>query len=101
MTCGRACVATDVGGVTEALGDTGLVVAPRNPERLARACLTLLRDDRRRRRLGSAARARALEYFTVDEAINTFDEIYHFLGSGQPLPTAPASVAAAPVTGAR
>src|SRR6202045_1433233 len=34
MTCGRACVATDVGGVTEALGDTGLVVAPRNPERL-------------------------------------------------------------------
>jgi len=101
MTCGRACVATDVGGVTEALGDTGLVIAPRNPERLARACLTLLRDDRRRRRLGSAARARALEYFTVDEAINTFDEIYHFLGSGQPLPTAPAPVAGAPVADAR
>ena len=89
MTCGRACVATDVGGVTEALGDTGLVVPPRSPERLARACLTLLRDDRMRRRLGSAARARALEYFTVDEAINTFDEIYHFLGSGQPMPVAP------------
>jgi glycosyltransferase involved in cell wall biosynthesis len=101
MTCGRACVATDVGGVTEALGDTGLVGAPRNPERLARACLTLLKDDGRRRRLGSAARARALEYFTVDEAINTFDEIYHFLGSGQPLPTAPAPVAAAPEAGAR
>jgi polysaccharide biosynthesis protein PelF len=64
-------------------------VPPRSPDRLARACLTLLRDDRTRRRLGSAARARALEYFTVDEAINTFDEIYHFLGSGQPLPTAP------------
>ena len=96
MTCGRACVATDVGGVTEALGDTGLIVPPRNPERLARACLTLLRDGRMRRRLGSAARARALEYFTVDEAINTFDEIYHFLGSGQPLPTAPASPAPAP-----
>jgi polysaccharide biosynthesis protein PelF len=97
MTCGRACVATDVGGVTEALGDTGLIVPPRSPERLARACLTLLRDRRLRRRLGSAARARALEYFTVDEAINTFDEIYHFLGSGQPLPTAPG----APVAGAR
>ena len=94
MTCGRACVGTDVGGVTEALGDTGLVVPPRSPERLARACLTLLRDDRMRRRLGSAARARALEYFTVDEAINTFDEIYHFLGSGQPMPAAPAAPAA-------
>ena len=96
MTCGRACVATDVGGVTEALGDTGLVVPPRSPERLARACLTLLRDDSMRRRLGSAARARALEYFTVDEAINTFDEIYHFLGSGQPMPTAPLRAAAVP-----
>jgi polysaccharide biosynthesis protein PelF len=90
MTCGRACVATDVGGVTEALGDTGLVVPPRSPERLAEACLTLLRDRGLRRRLGWAARARALEHFTVDEAINTFDEIYHFLGSGQPLPVAPA-----------
>jgi glycosyltransferase involved in cell wall biosynthesis len=97
MTCGRACVATDVGGVTEALGDTGLIVPPRSPERLAGACLTLLRDDRMRRRLGSAARVRALEYFTVDGAINTFDEIYHFLGSGQPLPTAPG----APVAAAR
>jgi len=96
MTCGRACVGTDVGGVTEALADTGLVVPPRSPERLARACLALLRDGRMRRRLGSAARARALEYFTVDEAINTFDEIYHFLGSGQPLPTASAAPVAPP-----
>jgi glycosyltransferase involved in cell wall biosynthesis len=100
MTCGRACVGTDVGGVTEALGDTGLVVPPRSPERLARACLTLLRDDRMRRRLGSAARARALEYFTVDEAINTFDEIYHFLGSGQPMPVAPAAATAPAVPAA-
>ena len=31
MTCGRTCVATDVGGVTEAVGDTGLVVPPGSP----------------------------------------------------------------------
>jgi polysaccharide biosynthesis protein PelF len=89
MICGRTCVATDVGGVTEAVGDTGLVVPPRNPELMAQACLTLLRDARLRRRLGAAARARALENFTVDGAINTFDEIYSFLGSGHPLPTVP------------
>jgi glycosyltransferase involved in cell wall biosynthesis len=81
MTCGRVCVGTDVGGVSEAVGDTGLVVPPRSPESLARACRILLQDARLRRRLGAAARARALEYFTVDEAVNTFDEIYHFLGS--------------------
>src|ERR1019366_3495089 len=44
MTCGRPCVATDVGGVTEAVGDTGLVVPPRSPRALAEACLVLLRD---------------------------------------------------------
>jgi glycosyltransferase involved in cell wall biosynthesis len=90
MTCGRPCVATDVGGVTEAIGDTGLVVPPRRPAELAAACLALLRDDDRRRRLGAAARQRALEYFTVDRAVSAFDEIYLFLGTGRPLPVAPA-----------
>lgn len=88
MTCGRACVATDVGGVTEAVGDTGFVVPPRSPAPMAQACLTLLRDDGLRHRLGAAARTRALENFTVDEAINTFDEIYSFIGRGRPLPVA-------------
>ena len=86
MTCGRPCVATDVGGVTEAAGDTGLVVPPRDPGQLAEACLTLLRDDELRHRLGAAARNRALEYFTVDRAISAFDEIYMFMGTGRPLP---------------
>lgn len=88
MTCGRACVATDVGGVTEAVADTGLVVPPRSPARLAQACLTLLRDDELRHRLGAAARTRALESFTVDGAISTFDEIYSFLGAGRQVPIA-------------
>ena len=58
------------------IGDTGLVVPPRSPQPLAEACLVLLRDDALRHRLGAAARARALEHFTVDGAISTFDEIY-------------------------
>jgi glycosyltransferase involved in cell wall biosynthesis len=89
MTCGRTCVATDVGGVTEAVGDTGLVVPPKSPTRMARAFLAVLRDDELRQRLGTAARARALEHFTVDGAISTFDEIYSFLAAGRPLPVAP------------
>jgi glycosyltransferase involved in cell wall biosynthesis len=88
MTCGRPCVATDVGGVTEALAETGMVVPPRSPEALAEACLILLRDTDQRQRLGAAARVRALQYFTVDRAISAFDEIYTFLGSGHPLPVA-------------
>jgi glycosyltransferase involved in cell wall biosynthesis len=87
MTCGRPCVATDVGGVNEAVADTGIVVPPRSPESLAQACLTLLRDAPQRRRLGAAARMRALEYFTVDRAISAFDEIYTFVGTGLELPS--------------
>lgn len=76
MTCGRACVATDVGGVSEAVADTGFVVPPRDPETMAAACVRLLTDTELRSALGAAARMRALELFTVDRAIGTFDEIY-------------------------
>jgi polysaccharide biosynthesis protein PelF len=88
MTCGRPCVATDVGGVSEAVADTGMTVPPRNPEALAQSCLALLQDPGLRRQLGAAARMRALEYFTVDRAISAFDEIYTFVGTGLELPTA-------------
>ncbi|MFI6250389.1 glycosyltransferase [Streptomyces sp. NPDC051016] len=76
MFCGRATVSTDVGAVVEAIGGTGLVVPPRNPRALAEACVALLRDPERRERLGAAARARALELFTVEQNITAFHGIY-------------------------
>ncbi|MFI1365481.1 glycosyltransferase [Streptomyces griseochromogenes] len=76
MFCGRATVSTDVGAVVEAIGGTGLVVPPRNPRALAEACVALLRDPERRERLGAAARARALELFTVEQNIAAFHCIY-------------------------
>src|SRR5262249_46825400 len=42
MACERPVVATDVGGVREALDGVGVVVPPRDPEALARAMLELL-----------------------------------------------------------
>jgi glycosyltransferase involved in cell wall biosynthesis len=81
MTAGRATVSTDVGGVTEAVGATGLVVPPRDPAAMAAACVDLLRDDSLRHRLGASARLRALEYFTVEQAVDTFRLIYAELAS--------------------
>jgi glycosyltransferase involved in cell wall biosynthesis len=89
MISGRACVGTDVGGVSEAIGDTGLVVGPRDPAAMATACLDLLGDDRRRWLLGGRARARALEFFTVDRAIGAFDDVYRSLHDTAPHDTAP------------
>ncbi|MER6994170.1 GT4 family glycosyltransferase PelF [Streptomyces sp. NPDC000410] len=76
MFCGRATVSTDVGAVVEVIGGTGLVVPPRNPRALAAACLALLTDPERRERLGAAARARALELFTVEQNLAAFRGIY-------------------------
>lgn len=85
MTCGRATVSTDVGGVTEAVaanpnspedGDCGLVVPPRDPEAMAEAAVRLLRDPDLRARMGGTARRKALEFFTVDQAVASFRQIY-------------------------
>ncbi|MCG0062364.1 glycosyl transferase [Streptomyces sp. FBKL.4005] len=76
MSCGRATVSTDVGGVREAVGDTGLVVPPRDPARMAAAALELLGDAERRRAMGEAARLRVIEQFTLRQTIDTFRAIY-------------------------
>lgn len=83
MASGRATVSTDVGGVREAVGDTGLVVPARDPQQFAQACLRLLRDDMTRHRMGRAARRRALEHFTVDRAVGAFQEIYADVAAGR------------------
>ncbi|GGR31090.1 DUF3492 domain-containing protein [Streptomyces griseomycini] len=108
MLCGRATVSTDVGAVVEAIGGTGLVVPPRNPRALAEACVSLLRDPARRARLGAAARARALELFTVEQNVAAFHGLYletvartpvrrlRLNDSGDPLPFATPAEARVP-----
>jgi glycosyltransferase involved in cell wall biosynthesis len=61
MAAGLPITANAVGGVPEILeeGVTGLMVAPRNAEAMAKALLRLLADAGLRQRLGTAARSRA------------------------------------------
>lgn len=100
MLCGRATVSTDVGAVCEVIGGTGLVVPPRNPRALADACLALLRDPERAHRLGAAARARALELFTVEQNVAAFREIYlMLLAAGSDASAGPALLAGSPGPG--
>ncbi|MFF7331448.1 GT4 family glycosyltransferase PelF [Streptomyces sp. NPDC008150] len=103
MSCGRATVSTDVGGVREAVGDSGLVVPPRDPEAMAAAALELLGDPARRRRMGEAARLRVVEQFTLRQTVDTFRAIYLELpalaprdGAGRPDSGETAVPAAAP-----
>jgi glycosyltransferase involved in cell wall biosynthesis len=68
MALERAVVAVDAGGPREIVEDgvTGVLVASPSPEHLAGAIDPLLRDAERRRALGSAARSRVLERFTIE-----------------------------------
>lgn len=76
MMSGKAVVATDVGGVKEALSDCGLLVPPRRPDQLASGILRLLKDSSLRQSLGQEARERALTYFTVARFLEQYLESY-------------------------
>jgi len=71
-----AIVATDVGGVREALGDAGLLVYPRDPVALAEAISTLLRWPEGRQRFGARARDRALRWFTEQRFVDAYRSSY-------------------------
>ncbi|MFC8790542.1 GT4 family glycosyltransferase PelF [Streptomyces cinereoruber] len=86
MSCGRATVSTDVGGVREAVGDTGIVVPPREPAVMAAALSALLRDGARRAELGRLARQRVVDRFTLRRSVDGFRRIYRELAGTAPSP---------------
>ena len=80
MACGLPCVVTDVGDAGWIVGDTGRVVPPGSPERLAEAWKRLLDMDREgRRRLGERARARVTEHFEIGHVVRRFESFYRGL----------------------
>jgi glycosyltransferase involved in cell wall biosynthesis len=81
MACGRPTVCTNVGGVAEAVGDTGFVVPPRDYAAVAEACVKLLRDDDLRFNLGYAARQRVLEHFTLRRSLEAYRNVYEGLAT--------------------
>ena len=79
MMSGRATVSTDVGGVREVVGDTGLLVPPRDPKALADALERVLSDDELRADLARRAAVRSRNYFPLDQMLGTFRSEYAML----------------------
>ena len=71
---GVSSVAHDVGGVREALidGETGIIVDPSAEGGLAEQLTRLAADRERLERLGAAARARVIEEFSMDVAVDRY-----------------------------
>jgi len=76
MSCGRAVVASDVGGVREALDGCGVVVRPRDVDTFAAEVQRLLDDPALREKLATRARAKVIEQFRIDESVAAYLALY-------------------------
>jgi glycosyltransferase involved in cell wall biosynthesis len=71
------CVVTDVGDSALLVGDTGLVVPPGQPDKLAEAWMRIVRlEPAERQRLGGAARQRILSTFGLDAISRRYQDLY-------------------------
>ncbi len=77
MACERPVVATDVGGVREALEGFGVVVPPKDPEALGRGMVELLTDPVRRLALGRRSREQVMARFRTDLAAQQYLDLYN------------------------
>jgi glycosyltransferase involved in cell wall biosynthesis len=81
MSCGRPVVATDVGGVREALEGFGVVVQPKNPQAVAEGVIKLLQDDELRQSLGRKAREEVLAKYRTSATIDAYRKAYKKMNS--------------------
>jgi len=79
MACGKAVVASDVGGVREALDGCGLLVRSRRPHELAQGMVKLLQDEKLRKKFEAAAIKKVRDQFTLEKCVDSFKYEYERL----------------------
>jgi glycosyltransferase involved in cell wall biosynthesis len=81
---GLPIIATDVGGTREILthGQSGWLVPPADPEKLAQAILMVIQNPNLRRSLGAAARQAILEKFTAEQAAERLLAVWRATSAG-------------------
>lgn len=68
MAAGLPCVATTVGGIPDLVGDTCLLVTPRQPAMIANALISIIDDQPLAQRLSRSAAARAAKFPATTQA---------------------------------
>ena len=83
MAASKATVATNTGGIPEVVvdGETGLLVPPRDHQALAHAIATLLKDQKRREKMGAAGLERVQRIFSAEQMVEKTLEVYRNLSA--------------------
>ncbi len=76
IACGKPVIATNIHGLPEVVGDSGIMVAPRDVEGMRSAIQLLLEDNKYARALGRKARKRALKNFKWDDIAEKYGVFY-------------------------
>ncbi len=76
MATGKPCVVTPPAAAPIEPGETGVVVAQNDPQRLAEAVVRLLKDRDTASQLGRAARQRVVDEYSVDATVTRYAELY-------------------------
>jgi glycosyltransferase involved in cell wall biosynthesis len=77
MACGIPCVVTDVGDAADVVGETGIVVPPRDPKAMADAWKKLLGlPASKRQSLGRDARRRVEDSFSIQSVARRYEQLY-------------------------
>ncbi len=77
MSAGTPVVATDVGGVSEALDEkSGRLCKPKDAENIAAGVIELLSNDKLREAMGKYAREQVIKRFTIDNFIKGYEAAY-------------------------
>jgi glycosyltransferase involved in cell wall biosynthesis len=77
MACGVPCIVTDVGDSAWIVGETGIVVKPRDKKAFTDAMITLIKmSSEERMGLGKLARNRIIEHFSINIVVKQYEDLY-------------------------
>jgi L-malate glycosyltransferase len=78
MSMGIPAIVTDIPGLREVVQDevTGLIVPPKDSDKLAKAILRLITDQKLRDKMGIASRKRIQDHFSQERMIASFIKLF-------------------------
>lgn len=78
MACGKPVIGTNIGGTPEIVidGKTGILIPPKDENKLAEAVIKLLDNQEMMRQMGKAGRKRVEELFSIERHVQRIEQIY-------------------------